>query len=140
MEDAITDAPPRFQHMAISQDKIGWGRFLEGMISTEITAIQRQYIAVNGSRTSLEKWCMILITRLLEITHGQWLYRNYVVHDPVSGIIATAKKEELLVEIERQRELGEAGLLEEDKYLAEVNLEEMSNSSGERQHYWLLAI
>jgi hypothetical protein len=31
--------------------------------------------------------------------------------------------------------------LEEDKYLAEVNLEEMlATTSGERQHYWLLAI
>ena len=64
------------------------------MISTEITSIQRQYIAVNGSRMSLDKWCTGLITRLLEITHGQWLYQNYIVHDPVSGTIATAKKEE----------------------------------------------
>ncbi len=62
------------------------------------------------------------------------------MHDPVSGTIATAKKEELLVEIERQRDLGNAGLLEEDKYLAEVNLEEMETSSGEQQHYWILAI
>ncbi len=62
------------------------------------------------------------------------------MHDPLSRIIATAKKEELLVEIERQRELGDAGLLEEDKYLAEVNLEEMATSSGEQQHYWRLAI
>jgi hypothetical protein len=89
---------------------------------------------------SLDKWCTGLITRLLEITHGQWLYRNYIVHDPVSGTIATAKKEELLLEIERQRDLGDAGLLEEDKYLAEVSLEEMATSLGERQHYWLLAI
>ena len=126
--------------MALSQDKIGWRRFLEGMISMEITYIQRQYIAVNGSRMSLDKWCTGLITRLLEITHGQWLYWNYIVHDPVSGTIATAKKEELLVEIERQRDLGDASLLEEDKYLAEVNLEEMETSSGERQHYWILAI
>ena len=59
---------------------------------------------------------------------------------PVSGIIATAKKEELLLEIECQRELGDAGLLEENKYLTEVNLEEMLTSLGERQHYWLLAI
>ena len=72
--------------------------------------------------------------------HGQRLYWNYIVHDPVSGTIATAKKEELLEEIEHQRDLGNAGLLEEDKYLAEVNLEEMASSSGERQHYWLLAI
>ncbi len=44
------------------------------------------------------------------------------------------------MEIERQRDLGNAGVLEEDKYLAEVNLEEMATSSGERQHYWILAI
>jgi hypothetical protein len=101
MEEAISEAPPRFRSMALSQDKIGWRRFLEGMISKEITNIQQQYYAVNESRMSLEKWCSGLITRLLEITHGQWLYRNYVVHDPVSGIIATARKEELLLEIER---------------------------------------
>jgi len=130
MEEAIIDAPPRFRHMALSQDKIGWTRFLEGMISTEITSIQRQYIAVNGSRMSLDKWCTGLITRLLEITYGQWLYWNYIVHDPVSGTIATAKKEELLVEIERQWELGDAGLLEEDKYLAEVNLKGEVNFLG----------
>ncbi len=140
MEEAIRDAPPRFRDMAVSQDTIGWRRFLEGMILTEITNIQRQYIAVNGLRMSLDKWCTGLITRLLEIMHGQWLYRNYIVHDPVSGMIATAKKEELLLEIERQRDLGNAGLLEEDTYLAEVNLEEMATFSGERQHYWLLAI
>jgi hypothetical protein len=57
MEEAIRDAPPRFRDMAISQDMIGWRRFLEGMILMEITNIQRQFIAVNGSRMSLDKWC-----------------------------------------------------------------------------------
>ncbi len=56
------------------------------------------------------------------------------------GTLVTAWKEELLLEIECQKELGYAGLLEEDKYLAEVNLEEMATTSGERQNYWLLAI
>jgi hypothetical protein len=110
------------------------------MISKEITGIQQQYNALNGMQMSLEKWSSGLITRLLEITHGQWIYRNFIVHDPVSGIIATAKKEELLWEIEHQRELGDAGLLEEDKYLAEVNLEGLETTLGEQQHYWLLAI
>jgi hypothetical protein len=64
---------------------------------------------------SLDKWSSGLITWLLEITHGQWLYRNFIIHDPLSGIIATGKKEELILEIERQWELGGAGLLEEDK-------------------------
>jgi hypothetical protein len=105
------------------------------MTSKEITVVQRQCNALNGSPVSLEKWSSGLITWLLEITHRQWLYQNYILHDPVSGAVATARKEELLLEIEHQRELGDAGLLEEDKYLAKVNLEEMESSSGERQHY-----
>ena len=32
MEEAINEAPPRFRSMALSQDKIGWRRCLEGMI------------------------------------------------------------------------------------------------------------
>jgi hypothetical protein len=140
MEEIIWGAPKRFKAMGQSQDKIGWRRFLEGMISKEIMRVQQQHYALSGSRMSLERWSSGLITRLLEITHGQWVYRNFIVHDPVLGIIATARKEELLRKIERQRELGDAGLLEEDKYLAEVNLEGLEDTSGERQHYWLLAI
>lgn len=66
-----------------------------------------------------------------EIMHKQWIYQNYIVHDSVSGTIATARKDKLLLEIERQGELGDAGLLEKDKCLANVNLEEMATTSGE---------
>jgi hypothetical protein len=140
MEEVVREAPRRFWTMGLSQDKIRWRRFLKGMISKEITFMQKQFYTLNGSRVSLEKWFSGLVTWFLEITHGQWLYRNYIVHDPDSGTIANARKEELLLEIEHQRKLGDAGLLEEDKYLAEVNLEEIELSLGEWQHYWLLAI
>ena len=71
---------------------------------------------------------------------GKCPLRNFVVNDRVSGTLATARKEELQQEIEKQQELGADGLLAEDKYLAEVNLEDLEMSSGERQEYWLLAI
>jgi hypothetical protein len=140
MPSAVHNVPPQFQTFGQLQDVIGWRRFLEGMISKEIVVLQQQFYAVNGSWMSLDKWSSGLITQLLEITHGQWLYRNFMVHDPVSGTIATGKKEELLLEIEHQRDLGDAGLLDEDKYLAEVNSGDLETTSGERQHYWLLAI
>ncbi len=70
------------------------------MIPKEITWIQQQYYALNEMQMSLEKWSSELITRLLE-TYRQWIYWNFIVHDPVLGIIATAKTEELLLEIER---------------------------------------
>ena len=44
------------------------------------------------------------------------------------------------MEIERQQELGEEGLLEEDCYLAECNLGDLEETSGILETYWLLAI
>ena len=44
------------------------------------------------------------------------------------------------MEIERQQELGEEGLLEEDCYLADCNLGDLEETSGILETYWLLAI
>ena len=50
------------------------------------------------------------------------------------------RKEELQSLIEDQLELGEEGLEEENKYLLEINLDDLTTTSGETQTYWLLAI
>jgi hypothetical protein len=64
----------------------------------------------------------------------------YQVHDRTQSTLATLQKEELQKEIEAQQKMGYGGLLEEDQYLAEVNLENLETSSGEQQEYWLVAI
>jgi hypothetical protein len=87
MEEVDQDASCRLQIMGLSQDRIGWRRFLQGMISKETIAKQQHSYALDGSRLSLEEWSSRLTTRLLEITHGQWLYKNYKVHDLISGTI-----------------------------------------------------
>ena len=113
---------------------------MEGMISKECIPIQQACLTICGSRLSIQRWAIGLVTKLLEITHGQWLYRNVQVHDSVSGVTALLRKEEIQMEIEKKQELGNNGLLEEDLYLLEVNLEDLETTSGERQEYWLLAI
>ena len=81
-----------------------------------------------------------IITKLLEFTHGQCLYRNLHVHDSISGTTSTLHKEEIQMEIEKQQELSTDSLEEGDKYVMEINLEDLENTSGEKQQYWLLAI
>ena len=61
-------------------------------------------------------------------------------HDRVAGTLTTQSKEVLQAEIETQLELGADDLLEEDKYLLEVNLGNLEDSTGDTQAYWLLAI
>ncbi len=113
---------------------------MEGMISTRMREIQRQYHISEGTRTSPEQWAQGLLLKLLKATHGQWLYRTVQIHDVVSGTQATIRKEAIQKEIEDQMELGEAGLLEEDNWMLEVNLGDLESTSGEQEQYWLVAI
>ena len=130
----------RYQQMAKAQDSIGWRRFMEGMVCKEIRMIQTTYTSLSGSRMSAERWTEELITKLLEVTHGQWLYRNIQVHDKVAGTLATLRKEEIQMEIEEQQALGSDGLLDEDCHLGECNLGDLEDTSGIKETYWLLAI
>ncbi len=140
MSNICQDRDLHFQRMARDQDKIGWRRFMEGMVPKGQREIQSTYSAIEGSNISPEQWTVGVIIKLMETTHGQWLYRCIQVHDKAQGTQATLRKEELQKEIEMQQDLGYEGLLEEDQYLAEVNLEDLETSSGKRQEYWLVVI
>jgi hypothetical protein len=130
----------QYLQMARSQDSIGWRRFMEGMVCKEIREIQTAYTALRGTRKCAETWTEGLITKLLEATHGQWLYRNIQVHDKVAGTLATLRKEEIQMEIEEQQALGSEGLMDEDCHLGECNLGDLEDTSGIKETYWLLAI
>jgi hypothetical protein len=89
-----------------------------------------------------KRWVQGLILKLLEATHGQWIYRNIQIHDMVAGTQVTLRKESIQREIEEKMEMeqGVAGLLEEDHWMMEVNLGDMETTSGEQKEYWLLAV
>ena len=60
------------------------------------------------------------------------------MHDSISGTEATLCTEEKHMKIEKQQELGTNSMEEGDKYFIDIKLEDMENTSGERQEYWLL--
>ena len=140
MEDICRNhnLPHCFLTFARSQDTIGWRRFLEGMISSKITD------AIKEGRSDLEfeedKFIKQLVIKLLEITHGLWIYRNMVVHDEESGLYAVEGRERLQQAIEEQLSLGGEDLCEEDKWMMEINLDDLDVSMGDREAYWVLAV
>ena len=93
---------PAFRDLAKAQDALRWRRFLEGMVTTKLVEAQELYQCCARSVLSIEKWASGLVIKLLECTHGQWLYRNVVVHDAMLGTQATAKKEEIQTAIMEQ--------------------------------------
>ncbi len=87
---------------------------------------------MDGSNLSPKQWMVGVITKLLEATHGQWLYQCIQIQDSLNSTQGMLRKEELQREIESQQEMGMEGLMEEDQYLAEVNLEDLESTIGER--------
>ena len=113
---------------------------MEGMISREILPLQEEFVDAGGSTMSLSDWAQGLVVKLLECTHGLWLYRNLHVHDSLAGAATPARKEEIQQFIEDQLERGGEDLDDDDKFLLDINLDDLETSSGEEQHYWLLQI
>ena len=140
MEDIAGPLGERYQQLGCSQDVIGWRRFMEGMIATEVVEIQRDDITLSGSRWNIDDWSRALVIKLLEYTHGQWLYRNVHVHDAVSGTLANQKKEKLRQKITEYLDIAEDEIAEEDKYLLEINIGKLDESSGEDQEIWRMAL
>ena len=140
MENIVGGKGTRWLGLARSMDSIGWRRYMEGMVSSEILKIQGVFVDLGNCSLSLDNWAQGLVTKLLEVTHGQRLYRNIQVHDTVSGLKAVERKEELQREIEHQILLGGTGLDRQDIYLLEINVGDLEISSGEDQYYWLLSI
>jgi hypothetical protein len=55
-------------------------------------------------------------------------------------MVATRGEEQLHQDIAKKIEQGGEGLAEEDRWMLEVNLGDLEQSSGVKEGYWLLAI
>ncbi len=110
------------------------------MISLDVQQIQADYLSISDSWISLRQWMRQFIIQLLQITHGQWVYRNEVVHNANTGTQRTEKKRRLQERIDAEVERGVEHLRPEDDHLMLAPLEDIATSSGERHEYWLLAV
>lgn len=89
---------------------------------------------------TVDTWAKELATQLQYISHGQWLYRNMMVHDRAVSNIVMRQKEEIWQALEEQKELGEEEVVEEDRHLLEIKLDDLEAATGVEQTYWLLAL
>ena len=83
-----------FVRWVVHKTKIGWQHFMEGMILKAIIPIQVDYVEIGACNITLEAWSQGLVTKLLNATHGQWLYCNLHMHDDITGVSDKTRKEE----------------------------------------------
>ena len=70
----------RLNNLAKAQDILGWDCMLEGRIPKLFVLHQRSHLAHVQTRMTAKRWAKTLITKLLQMTHKQWLLRNAKIH------------------------------------------------------------
>jgi hypothetical protein len=131
---------PQFKALAHSQDLIGWRDFTEGYISTQFYEIQTFHLAMSSSLLNGKDWTKQFISKLLQITHSQWIYSNFLLHDRRQGYLHTKSAEEIMREIESLSSLAPKDVPKASRFLLKINFTELSKFHIETQKYWTLAV
>lgn len=141
LEEFYYGSSGEYRRLGRAQDRVGWRRFMEGMVVGNFRVIQCNHRNKERNlRDNSKTWASELVIRLLECAHGQWIYRNVVVHDRNCGTIQTARKEQIREELRKHMEAGDSSLDEEDQYLLDIDFRDLETTDGAQQEYWLRAI
>jgi hypothetical protein len=126
--------------IALGQDKIGWTHFLEGKVTGHIRPLQQMFLKTQKARINGQDWIKQLITRLIKISHTQWIVRNITLHDRQHGHLANLRREELAAEMERLHALDPSEVPEESRFLLDFDIDDLAEGDVANQEHWILAM
>jgi len=134
------DMSESMYRLAKSQDTIGWRQFTEGYISKEFQKRQTFHLQMSSSRLNGSDWTKQLTSKILQITHSQWIYRNISLHNKTNGYLHNKTAEALAEEIHRLAELEPDDLPQDSRFLLEIDSGQLTNTHVETQAYWVTAV
>ena len=72
--DCLRGHSPLLSALAEAQDKLGWDNFVAGRISRMFLEVVAPYLSAPRSCLTPAKWCQTLQSKLLQLTHKQWIF------------------------------------------------------------------
>ena len=133
---------PSVQRLAEEQDLIGWRNFMEGRVSSRFVEIQSLHLTDVECHLNGRDWMKGFLSRVLQLTHSQWLYRNITLHDKAGGSLRRQKMEQMRSEAETLACTDPCALPEESRFLLELDGERYIRGDGNfhDKSYWLMAM
>ena len=130
---------PQMTALKRSKDVIGWRNFMEGRISREFLDIQNLHLELGNHRINGEQWVRHFIGKILHITHSQWIFRNFTLHDKQKGWLRRKELSDIMDKIETLRETAVDSVPEGSRFLLEMDYESLMHSDIHSKTYWMVA-
>jgi hypothetical protein len=128
-------ATPLVSTVAASRDLIGWVEFLQGKVLVEFRTIHDIHCASSSCRVTGEDWMKVFDLHLIQISHSQWIFCSFALHNKQRGYLSLLKRATILKEIDRLLDTAPEDILAGSQYLLKLDCLALVNASLERQLY-----
>ncbi len=92
------------------------------------------------TRITINSWMKGSIGMMLDMTHAQWMCRNFSKHHHTHGSLQVKTRREIHTDIERQLDMGLNTIPKESRYLLEIDTRNLFQLWMTGQQYSLHAI
>ena len=141
MRQAIGPSTDReLLRLADQLDLIGWDNLMVGQVGVLLRPYQQNYLLSSPSIMTTDDWIKQFITKVLHITHGQWIYRNVSRHHSKHGLLKDLERQSLLREIDKFLSVSPEDVPEESRFLLEIDFQSIRTAATESQSYWVHAM
>ncbi len=80
------------------------------------------------------------VLHLIQISHLQWIFRNFTLHNKQRGYLSLLKRATVLKKVDWLLDMAPENIPAGSQYLLELDYSALYNASLERQLYWVLAM
>ena len=126
--------------LAALQDVIGWREFMEGKISHQFHRIQEVHLIGTHTNMLASLWTKTLISKVLRITHSQWIFRNFMLHDHLDGYLQRSRQAEITMEIDQLLQTHVDEIPRDRAFLLELDIDDISTMDFKAQNYCVFAM
>ena len=113
---------------------------MEGRVCLKIADIQQVHLSSSDSLLNTDMWMRTFISKLLHISHSQWILRNFMLHDNAAGYLRLKDRIELISKIAELSTTNPSVLPEESLFLLEIDTNRLAAGDLEGQDYWVHAM
>jgi hypothetical protein len=126
---------------AKSQDMIGWIELLHSKVSTKFWYIQHAHCIMVGTQISSNDWMTQFTRQLKDISHAQWLYRNFTLQHYKKGYLCQRTGRDVRQEVETlANNSTPANIPKESCYLLDISFMPGTSTLVVDDLYWILAM
>jgi hypothetical protein len=140
MANSIHGTDRAFKLVAEASNRLGWDSFLKGPISTNWQALVSPLLQKTDSYLLFPTWGPQFVTRLHNIVHKQWMYRNTYIHYRGKDGLSIPEHQKIMNRVEEHAYMDPDTLLPRHRHLLGEDFDVLGSGQTLDRLLWLASM